>query len=72
MPAKKKRDIRIARQTFKAGRRVFREGDIVLASDPAVDQWPGNFYTPDEYGERLERMTARPGERRNVEVPDAS
>lgn len=66
---KKKYDLRIARKSFAFGHRTFREGDIVLASDPAVDRFPGSFYTPDEYGERLERATAAPGERRNVEIP---
>lgn len=72
MPAKKtKRDIRIARKTFAAGPyRTVREGDILLADDDIVRKHPGAFDTPDEYGERLERMTARPGERRNVEVPN--
>lgn len=70
MPAKtRKHEIRIARKAFAFGYRTFREGDIVLASDPAVERFPDHFYSPDEYGERLERATAGPGERRNVEVP---
>lgn len=70
MPAKKPKIV-IARKTFAAGPyRTVREGDILLASDDIVKAQPGAFATPDEYGERLERMTARPGERRNVEVPN--
>lgn len=45
--------------------RVFREGDLVRKSDPAVKKWPDLFGQPRFHNEpRIEQATAAPGEKR--------
>lgn len=45
--------------------RMFRQGDVVRGSDPAVKKWPTRFGVPRYLNEpRVEQATAAPGERR--------
>lgn len=45
--------------------RVFRQGEPIRASDPAVKKWPHLFGQQRVYNEpRIEQATAAPGEKR--------
>ena len=45
--------------------RVFREGDLIHANDPAIKKWPHLFGQARFAGEpRVEQATRAPGERR--------
>lgn len=46
--------------------RVFREGDLVRSTDPAVKKWPHKFRRAKFAADppRVEQATAAPGERR--------
>ena len=50
----------------KAGEedRVFREGEAIRASDPAVKKWPHMFGEMRFMHDRVEQATASPGEKR--------
>jgi hypothetical protein len=43
--------------------RIFRRGDLVHGSDPAVKKWPQFFGAPG-FLEQVEQATAAPGEKR--------
>jgi hypothetical protein len=45
--------------------RIFREGELIRADDPAVKKWPEKFGPPNlPHEPRVEQATAAPGEKR--------
>jgi hypothetical protein len=49
----------------KGDERIFRQGDLIRANDPAVKKWPHLFGAPTYPHEtRVEQATASPGEKR--------
>lgn len=70
---KKRPEFVVAKTSFQINRygAAVVAGDVYRSDDPIVKAHPGKFESASDQDERLERATAAPGERRNVEVPDA-
>ena len=69
MAAKEGPDTLVALESFvgqvDGKERVFRTGDLVRVSDPAVKKWPKLFGQPRLYNDPpVEQATAAPGEQR--------
>jgi hypothetical protein len=65
-------DALIVRESFigrvKDEERLFREGELIRANDPAVAKWPDKFGSP-EFRHEVEQATAAPGEKRHIRLP---
>lgn len=69
MPTKSPPDMLVVFESFigsiDGAERVFRKGDLIRPTDPAVKKWPAYFESAEFTEDRgVEQATAAPGEKR--------